>query len=163
MQVEVGSIVEGKVTGITHFGAFIALTGGQTGMVHISEISNSYVKEISDYLSEDQDVKVKVLSIADDGKISLSIKRCEENVDKNNADNRNQRKDNERRSQPQPQQRRNNQPPAEAHWGGKDSNTSGDVSFEDMLSKFKQNSNDRMSDLKRANEHKRSRRSGAGR
>lgn len=75
MQLEVGSIVEGKVTGITKFGAFVDL-GGKTGMVHISEITTSYVKEIRDYLTENQTVKVKVLAIAPDGKISLSIKQA---------------------------------------------------------------------------------------
>ena len=59
MQLEVGNIVEGKVTGITKFGAFIELPGGKTGMVHISEVAASYVKEISDYLSLNQMVKVR--------------------------------------------------------------------------------------------------------
>lgn len=77
MQHEVGSIVEGKVTGITKFGAFVELEGGSVGMVHISEISQSYVNDISEYLKEGETVKVKVLNIGDDGKISLSIKRAQ--------------------------------------------------------------------------------------
>lgn len=75
MQLEVGSILEGKVTGITKFGAFIELPGGKTGMVHISEVASSYVKEISDYLSMGQMVKVKVIGITPEGKVSLSIKQ----------------------------------------------------------------------------------------
>ena len=75
MQVEVGAIVEGKVTGLTNFGAFVSLPDGKTGMVHISEVAPTYVKEIRDYLTENQEVKVKVLSVGDDGRVSLSIKR----------------------------------------------------------------------------------------
>ena len=71
MQLEVGSIVEGKVTGITKFGAFVELAPGTTGMVHISEVASTYVKEIRDHVQENQMVKVKILSISDDGKISL--------------------------------------------------------------------------------------------
>ena len=74
MQLDVGKIVEGKVTGITNFGAFIDLGEGKTGMVHISEVSAGYVKEIADHLKEGEQVKVKVLKVGDDGKISLSIK-----------------------------------------------------------------------------------------
>ena len=76
MQLEVGSILEGRVTGITKFGAFIELPGGKTGMVHISEVASSYVKEISDYLSMNQMVKVKIIGITPEGKVSLSIKQA---------------------------------------------------------------------------------------
>lgn len=75
MQLEVGTVVEGKVTGITNFGAFVELPGGKTGMVHISEVAPTFVKEIRDFVSEGQVVKVKVLSVSEDGKVSLSIKR----------------------------------------------------------------------------------------
>ena len=75
MQLEVGAILEGKITGVKKFGAFVALPGGKTGMVHISEVSNSFIEDLSTVLSEGQEVKVKVLSIAEDGKIALSIKR----------------------------------------------------------------------------------------
>ena len=78
MQLEVGAILEGKVTGITKFGAFVELEGGKTGMVHISEIAPTFVKEIRDFVTEGQMVKVKILSIGEDGKISLSIKRAKE-------------------------------------------------------------------------------------
>ena len=75
-QLVVGNIVEGKVTGITKFGAFVDLGDGKTGMVHISEVASSYVKEISDYLSMGQMVKVKVIGIDENGRINLSIKKA---------------------------------------------------------------------------------------
>ena len=89
MQLDVGKIYEGKVTGITKFGAFVELEPGTTGMVHISEVANTFVNEIKDFLTEGQTVKVKVLSVGEDGKISLSIKKA--------ADNPPPRKDNVRK------------------------------------------------------------------
>ena len=71
MQLEVGTILEGKVTGITKFGVFVELGEGKTGMVHISEVSSNYVTEITDHVKEGQTVKVKVLSVGEDGKIRL--------------------------------------------------------------------------------------------
>ena len=75
MEPEVGSILEGTVTTITKFGAFVALDGGKSGLVHISEIANTYVNEVRDFLQEGQTVKVKVLS-TENGKINLSIKKA---------------------------------------------------------------------------------------
>ena len=69
-------ILEGKVTGVTNFGCVVELPGGRTGMVHISEVAPTFVKEIRDYVSENQTVKVKILNIGQDGKISLSMKRA---------------------------------------------------------------------------------------
>jgi len=71
---EVGSIVEGTVTGITSFGAFVELPGGTTGLVHISEVADAYVHDVKDYLKENDKVKVKVISIKE-GKIGLSIRQ----------------------------------------------------------------------------------------
>lgn len=78
MSVEVGSIVKGKVTGIKNFGAFVQLPGGKTGLVHISEVADQYVEDINEHLSVGEEVEVKVLSVGDDGKISLSIKKAKE-------------------------------------------------------------------------------------
>ncbi|RQD67654.1 MAG: S1 RNA-binding domain-containing protein [Tindallia sp. MSAO_Bac2] len=78
MPVEVGKIIEGTVAGITNFGAFIDLGEGKTGLVHISEVADDYVKNIRDYITDKQKVKVKVLSINNDGKISLSIRQAQE-------------------------------------------------------------------------------------
>ena len=75
MELEVGSILEGKVTTITKFGAFVALPGGKSGLVHISEIANQFVNDVHDFLQEGQEVKVKVLS-TEGGKINLSIKKA---------------------------------------------------------------------------------------
>ena len=76
MEFGVGSVVEGKVTGITKFGAFVSLPGGKSGLVHISEIAYSYVSEVSEFLKEGQDVKVKVIGIDESNRINLSIKKA---------------------------------------------------------------------------------------
>jgi S1 RNA binding domain protein len=76
MEFEIGSVIEGTVKSITNFGAFIALPGGKTGMVHISEVANTYVNDIHEFLQEGQTVKVKILSIDPAGKIGLSIKKA---------------------------------------------------------------------------------------
>ena len=75
MEFEVGSIVSGKVTKIAAFGAFVSLEGGKSGMVHISEISSGFVRDIRDHLSEGQQVRVKIIKIDENGRISLSIKQ----------------------------------------------------------------------------------------
>ena len=76
MDFGVGSILEGKVTGITKFGAFVSLGENKSGLVHISEIANTYVNDIHDHLQEGQAVKVKILAIDENGRINLSIKRA---------------------------------------------------------------------------------------
>ena len=145
MQLEIGAIVEGKVTGITKFGAFVDLPDGKTGMVHISEVSTAYVKEIGDHLAEHQVVKVKILKVSPDGKISLSIKKCVEE----------QRPGPPQQGPPPARQQGGPRPPRpqgrsfkDMGWQGKKP-TSEATSFEDMLSRFKQTSEDKMSDLKR--------------
>ena len=135
MALEVGQIVEGKVSGITGFGAFIDLPDGETGLVHISEVARNYVKDINEHLSVGQEVKVKVLSLDEKGKISLSIKKAQEN--------------NFRRPQATPFSGK----PAELEWGFE--NTQKDMSFEDMMASFKQSSDARMLDIKRNVESKR--------
>ena len=76
MEFGVGSIVEGKVTGITKFGAFVALPEGKSGLVHISEIAYTYVNDVKEHLKEGQEVKVKVIGIDENGRINLSIKKA---------------------------------------------------------------------------------------
>ncbi|HEX7715231.1 MAG TPA: S1 RNA-binding domain-containing protein [Bacillota bacterium] len=76
MLLEVGQIVEGKVTGITNFGAFVELSNGQTGLVHISEVADEYVKDVNHFLKQNDLVKVKVLNL-DKGKIGLSIRQAQ--------------------------------------------------------------------------------------
>lgn len=77
MSVSVGDIVDGKVTGITKFGAFVEIEPGTSGLVHISQISNQYVDKVENFLEVDQEVTCKILS-NEDGKLSLSIKECQE-------------------------------------------------------------------------------------
>lgn len=75
--IEIGSVVEGKVTGITNFGAFVELPNGKTGLVHISEIADAYVQDVSEYVGNNDQIKVKVLSISDNGeKIGLSLRQA---------------------------------------------------------------------------------------
>ena len=148
---EIGSIVEGKVTGLTGFGAFVSLPDGKSGMVHISEVSNVFVKDIKDHLTEGQEVKVKVLSIGDDGKISLSIKKASE-----------PEKDHSERP------KRPSRPRNTANvWQGQPKRQSDEgMSFEDMMAQFKQISDEKMTDLRHAGESKHgggySRRGGRG-
>ncbi len=119
MAVSVGKVIEGTVTGITNFGAFVKLPEGKSGLVHISEISHDYVEKVSDYLKRDEKVKVKVLSISDDGKISLSIRKAKPKSNK----------------------------PAEIQWKDPADDQRG-MSFEDKLSSFLKDSNDKHDQLK---------------
>jgi len=129
MLVEVGKIIEGKVTGITNFGAFIQLPDGKTGLVHISEIAEEYVKDIKAHLKEHQSVKVKVISVDNNGKISLSIKRAVER-------------------KPAAVSSR----PIDIDWGKESTDN---LSFEERLAKFMKDSDEKMHDLKKSFESKR--------
>ncbi|MDX9917873.1 MAG: S1 RNA-binding domain-containing protein [Gudongella sp.] len=119
MPVSVGEIVEGTVTGITNFGAFIQLPEGKSGLVHISEVSHDYVEKVSDYLKKDQKIKVKVLSISSDGKISLSVRQAKPKTSK----------------------------PAEIDWS-KQEDRQRSMSFEDMLSSYLKDSSEKMDQIK---------------
>lgn len=144
MQIEQGSVVKGKVTGVTDFGAFVELEGGKTGMIHISEVSTSYVKDIREHLQLNQEVTAKVISISPEGKIALSIKKL--NADNNGGD-RPQRR-------PRPSGDRQGQQGRQVEAVNQE--TSGNQSFEDMMAKFKQISDEKMTDLKRSSDSKRS-------
>ena len=133
MQLEVGNNLEGKITGITNFGAFVQLEGGKSGLVHISEIAIDYVKQIEDHVKVGDNVKVKIVSISPEGKISLSIKKVLE-------EERDEAKKNPR--------------PADVDMFTK-SSKSGDMSFEDKMNKFKLDSDEKMLALKRSFESKR--------
>ncbi len=143
--VEIGAILEGKVTGLTNFGAFVSLPDNKTGMVHISEVSSSYVNDIHEHLKEGQQVKVKVIDITPEGKISLSIKKAVDNPSDGT----------DRHERP----RRNGKPRGNSSnvWKGTpEPKNDGPMSFEDMMAKFKQVSDEKMTDLKRATDGKRS-------
>lgn len=155
MEIRVGSILEGNVKSITKFGAFVVLPGGRSGLVHISEISHSYVSEVKDHLQEGQEVRVKVVGIDDAGRINLSIKKA---------------------TTPPPQQ-----PPRSNHSSGVPANhrrpdfdsrpaspkpapapktaPAGNNDFEQMMKQFMQNSDSKLSSL-RMHEKRSSRRSG---
>lgn len=140
MSLEVGAIVEGEVTGITNFGAFVQLPEGKVGLIHISEVSNVYVKDVHDFLKEHDKVKVKVLSIDERGKIGLSIKQLTPpSAAPAQKPQRPQNENRERRGGMRQQNQR----------------TMPTLSFEDKLSKFLKDSDDRMLDLKRNTESKR--------
>ena len=149
MAVEVGSIVEGKITGVKKFGAFVALPGGQTGMVHISEVSNEYIQELSDVLSEGQTVKVKVMSISPEGKIALSIKRTQP------APERGHRPQGGGNGGPRPNQPRQKREEKPRVWQPKPQAPQGEMSFEDMMARYKSRSEEKIADLKRLTENHR--------
>ncbi|MBQ9763471.1 MAG: RNA-binding protein S1 [Phascolarctobacterium sp.] len=138
MSLEVGAIVEGEVSGITNFGAFVQLPEGKVGLIHISEVSNVYVKDVREFLKEHDKVKVKVLSIDERGKIGLSIKQLTPPPAPQPKPQRPQVENRERRG-PRPQAAK----------------VAPVLSFEDKLSKFLKDSDDRMLDLKRNTESKR--------
>ena len=139
MQIEEGAVVSGKVTGLTDFGAFVELEGGKTGMIHISEVAPNYVKDIREHLSVGQEVTSKVISITTQGKISLSIKKLND-----------QPKEQQRERRPQQRQRSEKRSAPQVWNGQKSSAPTGEKqSFEDMMARFKQVSDEKMTDLKR--------------
>lgn len=142
MQPEIGNIYEGKVTGITKFGAFVELEPGVSGMVHISEVANTFVSEIRDHLTEGDTVKVKVIGISEEGKISLSIKKAVPRPS-------NTGRPAGRGSAPA------GRGPAPAGRKPAGEPQTAQSSFEDMLSRFKASSDERMGDIKRNMDSKR--------
>lgn len=151
MELTVGAIIEGKVKSITKFGAFIALPGNQTGMVHISEITHAYVNDIHDHLTEGQDVKVMVIGL-ENGKINLSIRRTQpapqrpqndrpkQGYDRPRQDNRSAapRTQENRAQRPRPAQPAEKQP----------------QSFDDMLKQFMADSDSKISGIKQYSDRK---------
>ena len=148
MQLEVGTVLEGKVTGITKFGAFVALPDGKSGLIHISEVANTFVSDVHDYLSEGQAVKVKVLSISPDGKISLSAKRAE-------APQSAPERQNRPRAAERP--RTETAPGSRVKWEPYVPERSADQGFEDKLKQFMQESDKKMSGNKLYEQQKKGR------
>ena len=146
MSVEVGKVLEGKVISVMPFGAFVSLPEGRTGLVHISEVALDYVQNVSDHLKENDEVKVKVVSIDEKGKISLSIKKVMLDERKNKSGGHTKRT-NERSNAPVR--------PANVDWSASKS-AAPELSFEDKMSKFKTDSDERMQDIKRSFDSKRS-------
>ena len=124
-----GTIVKGKITKIMPFGAFVAVEGGGSGMIHISEVSASYVKDIKEFLSEGQEIEAAVVSSDENGRISLSLKRMPQKAVQTGGGD----------------------PPDDFYRASKES----DPSLEGMISRFKSISDDKMGDLKRGYDGKR--------
>lgn len=138
MALQVGSIVEGKISNIMPFGAFVSLPDNKTGLVHISEVASDYIKDISERYKRGDVVNVKIIRIDDDGKISLSIKKAQP-----------EKKVEKKRPAPSKEPIR----PMDIDWFNQGS---AEMSFEDKLNKFKQDSDEKMQALKRSNDSKRS-------
>ncbi|PXW88460.1 S1 RNA binding domain protein [Streptohalobacillus salinus] len=128
MSIEVGSKLQGKVTGITNFGAFVELPEGKTGLVHISEVADNYVKDINEHLKVGEEITVKVLNVEADGKIGLSIKKAKDNPAPN------------RRKPSQSQPKRKPERPE---------------NFESKMNQFLKDSEDRLASLRKHTESKR--------
>lgn len=159
MALEIGSIVEGKVTGIAKFGAFVELPDNKVGLVHISEVASTYVNDVHDYLKVNDTVKVKVISVDDKGKIALSIKQAAE-------PQREKRENPKGEWQPHHGHGDHPAPRADHGWKAKTGSGASDFrpqkkrremsgSFEDKLSRFLKDSDERLLDLKRNVESKR--------
>ena len=162
MSIEVGSVVEGVVSGITNFGAFVNLPEGKVGLVHISEVADVYVSDVKEFLKEQDNVKVKVLSVDEKGKIALSIKRAQE-----------KKLEEQPSSEKKPFEKKNFEPrPSTASRpsggfnrsaGGSPRFNNATASFEDKLSRFLKDSDERLTDLSRKTDSKRGGRGGGRR
>ncbi|PFZ10114.1 RNA-binding protein S1 [Bacillus pseudomycoides] len=163
MSIEIGSKLQGKVTGITNFGAFVELPEGLTGLVHISEVADNYVKDINDHLKVGDQVEVKVINVEKDGKIGLSIKKAKERVrpegdrprgeyqrggDQRGGDQRGG--DQQRSGRPQRNRSFNRD-----NRGGRDNGGNQKETFEQKMARFLKDSEDRLTSLKRNTESKR--------
>ena len=135
MELEIGAIQEGQVTGITKFGAFVLLPGGKSGLVHISEIANAYVNDVNDYLKVGDAVKVKIFSVNEAGKINLSITQRPAQPPANVP---------RPAYAPRPANAYRSAPPCD----GEVAPPTGDTSFEDKLKHFMQQSDSKISDSK---------------
>ena len=133
MDFEVGAILAGKITGITKFGAFVTIAPGKSGLVHISEITSTYVSDVRNHLAEGQEVMVKIIGVDQSGRMNLSIKAAV--------------------TEPAEEPRRHSQPKQQDA-------AASEPSFEDKLKRFMQDSDNKMSGLKQFSDKKGSRRRG---
>lgn len=145
MPAEVGTIVKGKVTGITKFGAFVEMEGGGTGLCHISEIADGYVKDVNDYLKEGQEITVKVIGDKD-GKISLSIRQAQSKKEASPE------KKSDHSKSKKPFKNRNDQGRSasnDSKGAKRDRRDSKPQGFEDMLSSFMKDSDSKLKSMKK--------------
>lgn len=165
MAIEVGTKISGKVSGITNFGAFVDLEDHKTGLVHISQVSSGFIKDIHDVLSVGDAVNVKVMSIGDDGKIALSIRAASENAgEQHERSSRPQRPRDQAThanhdSKPKYQSRSNNSR-GNDFGSKKQANAGGANDFDSLMSGFLKESESRLSTLKHNTEGKRGGRGG---
>jgi len=124
MSLQVGSIVEGVVTSVANFGAFVRLPEGKVGLVHISEVAEHYVEDIKQYLKKNDKVKVKIISIDAKGKVGLSLRQAGIKLNKSTR-------------------------PVEVDWQAEKKSRGGSLSFEDRLNKFLKDSDERQQELKK--------------
>lgn len=155
MKLETGTILTGKVTGITKFGAFVTVAPGKSGLVHISEIANTYVNDIHEFLTEGQEVNVKIINIDDNGRLNLSIKAALPAPAPKKFEQRQQNSHTgtNRGSAPAAEDQR----PA---FQGSTLQPSADSSFEDKLKRFMQDSDSKMAGVRQYSERRTSRRRG---
>lgn len=149
MELTVGAILEGKVKSITNFGAFVSLPENKTGMVHISEVANTYVSDIRQHLTENQEVKVIVIGL-DGGKINLSIKRLEPKPQRENSSRPGPRNGPSRRdAAPAQGQPRSSRAPA-----APPAPKTADQVFEERLKQFMSESDSKISSIKQYSDHR---------
>lgn len=151
MEFKVGENYDGKVKTITGFGAFVTLPGNRTGLVHISEVAYTYVSDIRQYLTEGQEVTVQVLSIDENGKMNLSIKRTQPQPEKNTS-TKQERQRTGADSRPQQAYR----PPQNSETAARSYAPvpSGDQAFEEKLKAFMSQSDSRLADARQYNDRK---------
>lgn len=155
MELAVGAVLEGKVTGITKFGAFVSLPGGKTGMVHISEIAHAYVSDINEYLKIGQEVKVKVIAIDQAGKINLSIKKTTEAPHRQSRQEGRGQGEQSRGGQNGQNRRSDNRRQSSSRSGNSSGTGSREPqSFDDMLKQFMADSDSKISSIKQYSDHR---------
>ena len=148
MELTVGAVLEGKVKSITNFGAFISLPENKTGMVHISEVANTYVSDIRQHLTEGQDVKVVVIG-NEAGKLNLSIKRLEAKPSREEGNRGSFRSGAPRRDNGQPQSR-----PVRSAPTPPPAPKTADQLFEEKLKQFMSESDSKISSIRQYSDHR---------
>lgn len=160
MSIEVGNILPGKVTGITNFGAFVDLGNRKTGLVHISEVSNSYIKDIKDVLTVGDEVQVKVMEISGDGKVSLSIRRASADFSEETVEEKPKFQKSASRNQEGQGFKKPYSAKSAPAFEKKSPSQAKVNDFDAMMSSFLKDSEDRLTSLKRNTEGKRGGRGG---
>ena len=160
MSIEVGNILPGKITGITNFGAFVDLGNRKTGLVHISEVSNSYIKDIKDVLTVGDEVQVKVMEISGDGKVSLSIRRASADSSEEKVEEKPKFQKSASRNQEGQGFKKPYAAKSAPSFEKKSPSQAKVNDFDAMMSSFLKDSEDRLTSLKRNTEGKRGGRGG---